>query len=196
VTIKHQVAALFQGRHAQLACVQCHVKGQLKGTAQTCSACHKADDRHGGQFGMDCGRCHTPNGWAGATFDHNGTGFALIGAHASTACTRCHVNGQFGGTPRECVACHAEPSYHAGVLGTDCAACHQTAGWLPASYGRPHTFPRGHNGASGCRICHPNNLGGYTCYGCHDQGEIARKHIEHGIPDYSNCFGCHPNGDH
>lgn len=261
VTVVHEVANLFQGRHTELACAECHTDGQLAGTPETCSACHQPDDRHGGQFGQDCGRCHTPNGWGGATFDHSQTGFGLAGAHSSAACTgchgggrydgtptscvachqaddrhggqygqdcagchrpdgwggaafdhgqtgfsltgahssagcvACHTNGQFNGTPRECAACHSEPAYHAGTLGTSCATCHQTGGWLPASYSGPHGFPLGHKGASSCRTCHPGSLAGYTCYACHNQGEIAEKHTDHDIPDFGNCVGCHPSGD-
>jgi len=194
VTLDHSRAAgLFVGQHTTLTCLQCHSGGQFQGTAQICGACHQADDRHAGQFGQECGRCHSPTGWAAVTFDHAQTGFALTGAHRNAGCTACHSGG-FAGTSSECSACHAEPGYHAGVLGTDCAACHSPNGWLPASYGGPHTFPLHHKGAAGCRTCHPDSLAGYTCYGCHDPGQIAEKHQEHGIGDWSDCVGCHPNG--
>jgi hypothetical protein len=195
VTLDHsRVPGLLQGRHVPLACVQCHSRGQFAGTPQVCGACHQADDHHSGQFGQDCGLCHNPSGWAGVTFDHGQTGFPLTGAHTGAGCTSCHSNGQFQGTPSECSACHSEPAYHAGVLGTDCAACHTTGGWLPGSYGGPHTFPLHHKGAQGCRTCHPGNLAGYTCYGCHSEGSVAEEHQEQGIPDWSDCVGCHPNG--
>ncbi len=190
-----QTGFALTGVHGNAACTSCHANGQYNGTPSQCVVCHQADDRHDGQFGSDCAQCHTPNGWSGATFDHGQTGFALTGAHGNAACTRCHANGQYNGTPSQCVACHSEPGYHAGRLGTDCAACHQTGSWFPASYGGLHTFPLGHEGASSCRTCHSDSLAGYSCYGCHNQGKIAEKHTDHDIPDYGNCVACHPNGD-
>ena len=195
VMVDHSgVEGLFQGSHTLLSCLQCHASGQFQGTASACVACHQDDDRHSGQLGQDCARCHSPQGWSGASFDHGGTGFALDGGHSGLACTSCHAGGIFSGTPSECGACHGEPGYHAGALGTGCAECHTTGGWLPASYGRPHTFPVNHKGASNCRTCHPASLGGYTCFGCHNEAEIAQKHEEHGIPNWSNCVECHPDG--
>jgi hypothetical protein len=47
-----------------------------------------------------------------------------------------------------------------------------------------------------CLVCHPgNNTAGYTCYTCHDQGEVAREHREEGIGDFGNCIRCHPTGE-
>jgi hypothetical protein len=51
----------------------------------------------------------------------------------------------------------------------------------------------GHSGNT-CHTCHPDSLAQYTCYSCHDPDEIRQKHLEEGIPDYSNCMQCHPDG--
>jgi len=82
----------------------------------------------------------------------------------------------------------------AEIYKTNCAACHSTSAWMPASYNGPHTFPMNHGGAGGnCRTCHPGSYGSYTCYACHDQGEITNKHSER-FSDFSNCVACHASG--
>ena len=194
-TFDHSRTAFqLTGKHTQLACQSCHNSGKFKGTPKDCYSCHAQDDNHGGQFGTDCGTCHTTQSWQGASFDHSRASFQLTGAHVQASCTQCHAGGNFKGTPSACVACHAEPNFHQGVLGTNCAACHNTNRWTPASYNGPHSFPMSHGKPDSCSTCHPSSLGSWTCYACHDQGEIAHKHQEENIGDFSNCLNCHPTG--
>jgi hypothetical protein len=193
-----QTAFPLTGAHVETVCVQCHVDNIYGGTPQDCAACHQADDAHDGQFGQDCAACHTPDGWEQATFDHAQTAFPLSGAHVETACVQCHVDNVYRGTPRDCAACHDDPIFHRGLLGSECASCHNTTAWSPARYDRAHTFPinHGERGASSCQTCHPNTLPAYNCYGCHehDPAGVERKHREEGISDFQDCVGCHPTG--
>jgi hypothetical protein len=55
------------GAHSKLACAACHREppGQVK-MAQQCIACHRKDDRHLGQYGEQCERCHSNYSWKGA----------------------------------------------------------------------------------------------------------------------------------
>jgi hypothetical protein len=193
--------AVFQltGKHIQVACNACHVPGAdgkpvFKGTPTTCYACHQKDDAHQGQFGQDCSACHTPDGWDQATFDHSKTAFPLTGAHLQVKCTQCHVNNVFKGLSTDCVACHADPTYHLGLFGAVCSTCHTTTAWSPAQFTGPHAFPMSHGGANSCRSCHPNNLATYTCYTCHDQAQTAAKHRGENITNLQNCVRCHPTG--
>ncbi len=55
--------------------------------------------------------------------------YPLDGAHVTTDCEKCHVNGVYTGTPRDCVACHRD--IHAPTLGKQCATCHTTKAWTP-----------------------------------------------------------------
>jgi hypothetical protein len=196
----NQLAWPLVGRHALVACTDCHPGARsildLQTTSEDCYGCHQTDDAHDGQFGQGCDQCHTPEDWRAATFDHTQAAFPLTGAHTRVACGQCHVNGVFRGTPKDCVACHREPAYHAGLLGSDCAACHSTDAWAPASYNRAHAFPldHGEEGPSPCQTCHPANLGSYTCYDCHDPAEIEEKHQDEGISDLQDCIRCHPSG--
>jgi hypothetical protein len=197
-----QSAFPLLGRHALLACADCHQRAQaiadLKGTPQDCFACHQADDAHDGQFGRNCAACHTTDGWEQATFDHNQTAFPLGGAHLETACAQCHLDGVYQGTPQDCAVCHEDPAFHRGLLGSECASCHTATAWSPARYDRAHSFPTNHgeDGANPCQTCHPETLSTYTCYDCHehDRVETEGKHREEGITDFQDCMRCHPTG--
>lgn len=183
------------GKHAGLECSACHAVHEFTPISTDCYSCHADDDAHDGTFGTSCERCHTPAGWDQVTFDHNILDFPLTGAHLDVACLDCHAGG-FENTPSECAACHTEPDFHAGLLGTDCATCHTTTAWLPASFDGPHSFPLDHGGGATCQTCHPATLSGYTCYGCHEHNpaDIEAEHLDEGISNFGNCVSCHPNG--
>jgi Zn finger protein HypA/HybF involved in hydrogenase expression len=167
----------LEGKHAGVECESCHVNGVFQGTPTDCYACHQQDDEHNGQFGTQCSACHTPNDWEGVSFDHNLGSFPLTGAHVSVACDRCHVNNIFAGTPSACVACHADPGFHAGAFGSNCASCHLVSSWSPAGFNMQHSEPQVDEGGSGiyhggatCRECHPSTVREATCIACHEGG--------------------------
>jgi hypothetical protein len=192
------------GGHAKVACGQCHPgqAGAFTETPTACFACHAADDTHQGRFGKDCAGCHTPESWQAADFDHSKAAFILAGAHAQVPCQECHQQGSggtvFAGTPQECAACHEDPQFHLGLFSSDCAACHTAQGWSPAKFDQAHTFPVSHGarGPSECRLCHPDSLQTYTCYGCHEHNaaNIEGEHREEGIGDFRDCVRCHATG--
>ena len=172
-TFDHNLAAFkLEGAHVNVRCEDCHVNKIFKGTPSDCYSCHKNDDEHAGQFGTDCSACHTSSDWDNVTFNHNLSPFPLTGAHARINCEQCHQNGQFKGLGTSCVSCHADPIYHAGMFGVDCAQCHSTQNWF-TTYNGPHpSFGDegggiNHEGAT-CRDCHPNDLKTFTCLKCHD----------------------------
>jgi len=55
------------GAHAKLQCADCHKEppGTRK-MSQECVVCHRKDDRHLGQYGAQCDRCHSNYSWKGA----------------------------------------------------------------------------------------------------------------------------------
>ncbi len=167
----------LEGKHANVECKECHQNGQFKGLNTACEACHLKDDAHNGEFGTECGACHTPVAWDQATFDHSKSGFPLDGAHARVDCRQCHTNG-YKGTSSQCVSCHGEPVWHVGALGTDCASCHSTQAWSPAKFTLSHPQPAVGEGGSGirhgnatCRTCHPSTVSQYTCLECHSNNQ-------------------------
>ncbi|RME47757.1 MAG: hypothetical protein D6791_05035 [Chloroflexi bacterium] len=172
--------------------------GRPLDVATSCVTCHARDDAHEGRFGDACYKCHVADGWDQVTFDHNRTMFPLEGAHREVACEKCHTIERFAFTPMDCVACHAEPRVHLGLLGTQCADCHTVNAWSPALLPE-HTFPLNHRSRKNiaCDVCHDQGTFElYTCYNCHEHNpaKIERKHLEEGIRNFQDCMRCHPTG--
>jgi len=105
----------------------------------------------------------------------------------------------------QCQACHAEPKSHAGMFGTDCAACHTANGWTPAKVDGK-AFDHAKTGfvltshqknfdgsAFTCKNCHTAsdfkfNL--QTCVDCH--GKQNASFMTQHIQKYGNdCKSCH-----
>lgn len=174
----HNLATFkLTGQHVNTACSSCHANNVYWGTPSTCSSCHASKDAHNGQLGSNCGQCHSTSGWLPATFDHNVSSFKLTGKHANVACTSCHVNNVFKGTPTNCSTCHASQDNHNGQFGTNCGSCHTTSGWLPATF--------------------DHNLSSFKLTGAHVSVNCAQCHTGgnySGIP--TNCVSCHaqPSG--
>ena len=167
----------LDGKHTDVACEKCHVNNVFKGTPSDCYSCHKQNDEHSGQFGTDCGSCHSTAKWDDANFDHARTNFPLTGGHSGVNCDQCHKGGVFTGLSMECVSCHADPAFHAGAFGANCATCHTIFAWTPAGFNLQHPEPNVEEGGSGvfhggatCRQCHPATVRESSCTTCHEGG--------------------------
>ena len=135
-----------EGKHAQVACDDCHKKLRTADTPgvyfiglkhDTCTDCHQ--DRHGGQFKAACETCHSVKGWTGPElkFSHaTNSAFKLIGKHASLECVKCHKpqspqkslsSAVFKGLPHECKDCHQDP--HRQQFSAACTTCHSASSW-------------------------------------------------------------------
>ncbi len=196
-TFNHSQAPFkLTGAHVNVTCARCHTSSDFKNTPQGCVDCHRSKDAHKGALGANCAQCHSTSAWKPSTFDHNRAPFKLTGVHVNVACARCHTNNDFKNTPQTCVSCHAEPAVHKGQFGTNCAQCHNTNTWQGATF--RHTFPLNHGGKGTipCATCHttPGNFRAYTCYGCHNQAETEKHHLEKRITNIANCVQCHPTG--
>jgi hypothetical protein len=175
-----------------------------------CASCH--EDTHKGRLGRNCASCHSTSSWKGAVtagFDHNRTGYPLIGRHASVTCEKCHVPGRPLRLKHDrCTDCHADA--HAGQLarradGGRCEACHDVHGFRPARFGiEDHAktaYPLvGAHLAVACDACHrpaasarPGatlllHFASTRCADCHKnphRGEAARLVAKGG------CEACH-----
>lgn len=128
----------------------------------------------------------TTGAWAqgsasGKPFDHHNTGFPLEGAHAFVPCQSCHTDGEFKGTPRDCVGCHSpnarfnatfKPVTH--ITSTDqCATCHRPTFWEDV-----------------VRVDHMQVMG--PCLQCHNNyhGPAGGQPANH-IPSPPDCAQCH-----
>jgi hypothetical protein len=189
----------YDGR--PLTCEACHADGRLTLAAVECRACHERAEptflgEHVRLFSDDCLACH--DGLDKMTSFNHQQVFPLEGSHFDLACGECHNGQRFAGTPRECAACHQEPSVHAGLFGTDCARCHTDQGWRPAQLTQ-HKFPLDHGdeGKIDCNVCHTETYASYTCTNCHahEAAEVAAQHREEGVEgDITACATCHPTG--
>lgn len=196
------------GKHASVACAECHKTRSFLGAVTECSACHR--DEHRGQFqGRACSTCHGEQAWKPAPgFDHAKTSWPLSGRHAPVACERCHSTRQPDpkspgqsyrvfrvAAGRECVSCH--PDVHKARLGTSCASCHNTGAWKQAKtagfdHGRTGYPLFGRHAAVPCERCHlpgrPMCVAHDRCSDCHRDahgGELARR------ADAGRCESCH-----
>ena len=191
VSVNHDLFAFkLTGKHIRVECSGCHVTGDFTSTPSDCFSCHQRDDKHNNQFGVNCALCHTTAGWLPVNINHDLFTFKLTGRHASVACTGCHVNGDFKSTPRDCFSCHQQNDNHNGRFGRNCAACHSTSGWLPATF--DHNLSRfpltgAHLGLN-CTQCHGSgNFQGLStvCAACH-----AEPAIHAGVFG-TDCAQCH-----
>lgn len=200
------------GVHAIADCGTCHAEGerdQLVGTATECEACHRSQalrvnnpDHSQPGFEGDCNRCHHAafGSWQQTTYNHEF--FPLTGAHKSLPCIRCHENG-YTGTPTGCFECHepdynatTDPNHIASQFSTDCASCHSTTAWEPATFDHNTTaFPlTGQHVTLNCLACHETTYAGTpsACYACHQtdyESTTDPTHSAAGFP--TDCESCH-----
>lgn len=117
------------GKHAKVACKDCHTTPQFKDAKTDCYSCHRKDDKHKLRLGAACEQCHNPRGWKQWEFDHDRrTAFVLDGKHRGLDCLACHrfpVQGKLK-LASTCADCHAEQDVHNGGFGRVCERCHVT----------------------------------------------------------------------
>lgn len=196
------------GKHARVACADCHKTRSFLGAVTECAACHR--DEHRGQFpGRACSTCHSEQAWKPAPgFDHAKTSWPLTGRHAAVGCERCHTTRQpdpkhagesyrvlRATAGRECASCHQD--VHKARLGANCASCHNTAGWKQAKtagfdHGRTGYPLGGRHATVACERCHapgqPMRVKHERCSDCHRDahgGELTRR------TDAGRCESCH-----
>ena len=207
-TFDHSLYLPLVGKHSTVLCAQCHTKVPMP---KICEGCHTAPAT--GHLGNPtlCDSCHTVNGWKPAAVDHSK--FPLTGRHATLLCAQCHTdpNNPKVPTGTTCVGCHngdrstpTIPNHLASGFPTDCASCHTTNGWKPATFS--HTFPidSGKHRNLTCSTCHIDsvNLKNWSCLGtCHEhsQNKMDDKHKGRSgyiSGNFQHCTnsGCHPNG--
>lgn len=203
------------GQHKSVACDKCHLittngitKRIYRGLEfSNCTACHR--DVHNNSFGQNCKQCHTEESFHiiknKSSFDHDKTGFPLVGAHKNIACASCHKNNYSIHLKHDrCTDCHAD--YHHGEFTSrkgiiqDCKECHTNDGFTPSTF----TIER-HNeqkfALTGAHLATP-------CFACHKKQEhwsfkkigtdcnVCHENIHSGFIDEKympgdNCNLCH-----
>lgn len=175
-------------------CLDCHseIKERIdlqkgyhastKITGKECTSCHS--DHHGRKFEMI--RFDKEN------FDHNLTGYDLIGAHQNKECKDCHKanfisnieikkkKSTFLGLHTDCLSCHDD--YHQKTLSVDCKICHDFKAFKPASAFK-HSNTKfqlaGKHKETDCIKCHKT----LTLNG--------EKHQEFTGIQFKSCTNCH-----
>ncbi len=203
------------GQHLNVDCINCHRMEKRSGKDfqrftdidfQNCTSCH--EDVHNNKFGNNCTECHSEQSFlvAGSltNFNHEMTGFQLLGKHKIVDCKQCHVASFTSPIPHtKCSSCHQD--YHnkefANNVGSpDCVECHTVNGFSGSLYTiekhNQGTFPlEGAHLATPCFACHKQEIKwefrniGERCVDCHEdvhEGYISEKYY----PDQS-CENCH-----
>jgi hypothetical protein len=221
-TFDHRDAGYpLTGRHAGLKCEQCHNARHIpaaarariavknfdrtyEGLSTACLTCH--EDRHAGQLGADCQRCHTVARWKPLeSFDHSATRYPLTGAHHDLACAKCHKPMSDGKTIQytklsfgECTGCHQDP--HHGAFAARCESCHGTASWkrveiTGTSFDHGKTkFPlNGKHAGVACQKCHKDAnfktaVAHDRCLDCHQDQHRGQFRAR---ADSGDCAACH-----
>jgi len=122
----------LDGKHAEIACQDCHANQNFTGTPQECVQCHAEPSIHAGFFGVQCQVCHSTQAWTPAPLrmhrfplDHGNQG--------EVACEVCHSARYIEYT---CYGCHEhdpagteEQHRKEEIAPTElmqCAKCHPT----------------------------------------------------------------------
>ncbi len=195
----HQLTAAKQ----TFTCDDCHQGDISTFASDSCQTCHSQMDlaftqAHLLAFGTDCLVCHDGVDRYGDDFNHSQFKFQLTGKHANVICTQCHLDARtiadLQSQPQDCLACHRADEPHEGRFGSDCAACHTTEGWKPATF--DHNLAvfklEGEHAEARCEQCHQNNTYKGTptdCYACHKEDD------EHGGKFGTDCAACHQPSD-
>lgn len=214
------------GRHDGLTCAACHrdklkipytpftFRQQLQGKtylglSQDCVYCH--EDIHEGDDVEPCDSCHDQEAFKPASHFRHDDYFPLVGAHAQSLCSTCHLSSAQGSSDRcyttdantvtmsfrlprgkECWQCHSSP--HRTCWDEDCQTCHfstdlkWTQGQRRAGvqvHAKTGFVLDGIHANLACDSCHPSDR------------PYVERYPDPNSPDYvrqsDNCQGCHQN---
>jgi len=190
-------------------CLKCHVVGS-KVSDKKCLDCHdhlknRLDNGQGYHNSAEvkkksCAECHSDH--HGLTFemirfdenkfDHELTGYKLIGAHQTVDCRDCHkadyiknteikeIQNTFLGLGDDCLSCHDD--YHQNTLDQDCLSCHNMKEFDSApkfDHEKTNFTLRG---------AHKNT----DCADCHDVFEKNDREFQNfSNVAHNNCSDCH-----
>jgi len=162
----HQTTGFsLTGKHEDVRCETCHIKGIFKGTPKDCASCHVQGNQRGAlaksakhiPTTRACDACHGTSSFNAVLFSH---------ANVDPGrCASCHNN----------VTSRGKPADHVPTTAS-CDACHSTVGFAPV-------LKFDHQASS---------FGSWTCTSCHD-GRFAKGKPANHIPTQaaSRCESCH-----
>ncbi len=158
-----------------------------------------------GKLQWECYDCHNTTSWTSfkepMTFQHDKTGFPLVGRHGKVDCGNCHKDLKFSMIGSACADCH--PDIHRAQFGTDCENCHTPKNWadnkeiinLHASNGFPLVGVHAIADCDACHIGQQNKEYAGTpvdCKGCHESNFTSSTDPNHNQAGFSSdCQKCH-----
>ena len=163
-----------------------------------------AQSPHGPDLKLDCSVCHNSTNWkvdfTKTKFDHETTGFTLVGQHNLVDCKSCHTNLVFTQADPECSTCHTD--IHQETVGLDCSKCHTPKSWMVEDINGIHQVSRfplvGNHLTADCAQCHTRYIDLYfepldiDCFSCHEQDYISTASPNHTEAGFStDCMLCH-----
>jgi len=172
----------LKGTHKDLECTSCHKENIYKEELKTvCVGCHVQDDVHMEDQGKECDDCHSEEGWnKKIIFDHDMTGFPLVGLHATAPCEECHLSQVYTDAKLSCDSCHKLDDVHEKKLGTRCIQCHNPNGWgiweFDHNTQTDYELDGGHKDLD-CHACHMDPVEDEihlltTCISCHKKDDV------------------------
>ncbi|MBX2820839.1 MAG: hypothetical protein KTR29_14190 [Rhodothermaceae bacterium] len=174
-------------------CTQCHQLGQVGISNDKCLSCHtpiasrleEEKGYHATIADQNCGDCHKDHfgldfdvlRFQPETFDHDLSGFDLVGAHTTIECRSCHqpefitsadvrtfksahdaLEKTWLGVSAQCSYCHSSDNIHGTqFVDQDCGTCHGESEWegIPDFDHAATSFPlTGRHQAVSCEGCH------------------------------------------
>ena len=207
----------LQGPHRSVSCQSCHLSNPGTGSSLPldCAGCHSEDYRTSSNpphqtlnLGNDCEACHETQStrWQPSSFNHNSTGFYLLGMHNTVGCESCHT-GPVDNTPITCVGCHrsdydssVEPDHLASGYPTNCNSCHDSFTWNSNfTHDRTgFTLDGAHTDAL-CLSCHPQQSfydAETNCNSCHLSDWESSAIPPHVDAEFDQtCEDCHTTVD-
>jgi hypothetical protein len=181
----------LEGRHAELACTNCHNPDHIREVAPDCAGCHNEPSIHLGLFEQPCDTCHSAQAWTpaklnGSYFGHLTTASFSLNLHQvdyyqqSITCKTCHPEDWQSTDLQICVDCHnqQEPVFmteHLDQYGSTCTTCHDGVDRL-SDFQHANFFALdGAHASTACADCHTNQVFRGTpteCVQCHEEPEI------------------------
>jgi hypothetical protein len=193
------------GKHATVACVQCHVSGDFKKPLPfaNCADCHKPDP-HKGQFALrpkkgECAECHTVQGWKPSLFgvkEHDTSKYPLRGKHIKVECDKCHLPAGKDTIYKvkfaACTDCHKDAhdgQFAAAPYQNKCEDCHTVKDFHQSTFTLV-MHKKTHFPLTGAHVAVP-------CSDCHKVGLAGRtdKILPFRFKDMS-CTACHKDPHH
>jgi hypothetical protein len=134
---------------------------------------------HENNIKLGCLTCHNVSNWNDISqnnFEHNITGFPLLGAHQSLNCVSCHISLKFSEVNSNCSGCHTD--VHMSELGQVCNNCHSEQRWDDRT-----TFTLFHSQTDFPLTGVHTNLDCESCHYREQHRQYANTPVE--------CAGCH-----